>query len=89
MKNITLECRLPGSGSTKKLDGKKNNIQLYKQFKNTELEHTYEIGANILKQISSNNPQNLMRFIMLDYQKVVVKIKDALATFKFEITGIQ
>ena len=67
MKNIVLECRLPGSGSMKQLDGKKNNIQNYKQYKNTDIERIYEIGSNLLKQISSNNPQNYIRFIFLDH----------------------
>ena len=62
-----LECRLPGSGSMKQLDGKKNSIQHYKQFKSVDTELTYEIGSSILKQIASNNPQILLRFIMLDH----------------------
>ena len=55
------------------------------------MELTYNVSANILKQISANNPNCTIQFIMLDNAAVVLKIRDrdATCTFKFLVHSVE
>ena len=56
LKQIVLKSFIPGSGSQKKLENPPSLIQNYKAHKELPVELTYNVSANILKQISANNP---------------------------------
>ena len=52
-----------------------SQVSGYKQYKkDPEMEFTYSIGSDILKQICSTNPQSMLQFTMLNNGQIILKI---------------